>query len=383
MTNDIEEFRIDVPDDVLDDLAARLARSRPPATPVRDGGESTETITRIEELVAYWRDGYDWRAAERRLNAYPHHRATVDGAGLHFLHVPGKGPDPLPLLLSNGWPSSFVEYLPVLQALTDPAAAGGDPADSFSVVVPAHPGYGFSDSCAERDGVSREWIADLYDRLMTERLGYRRYVAHGDDIGGGVVSRLGLRHPETVASIQVANWMMPRLGPDTPALTLEEEAYQANVAEWRRTEGAYAHVQATRPQILSYALNDSPLGLAAWILEKYFTWSDPATRDRLSADDLLTTVMIYWVTGTIGSSARLYAVAAKPPEPGEAVTVPTSILVPREPRLMVPPEAWLRRVYPRLDRYRVVDEGGHFLALEATETFVDAVRDAFRPYRTV
>jgi len=366
-----DPFRIDVPEAVLDDLAARLKHARPPSPPLLDGGEGAETIKRVEELVAYWRDGYDWRAQERRLNALPQRRALVDGVAIHFVHLPGNGPDPLPLLLANGWPSSFVEYAGVLGPLTDPAAYGGDPADAFSVVVPAMPGYGFSDQCPERR-LDRVMIAGLFDRLMVEELGYGEYVAHGDDIGGGVVNRLGMRHAGTVRAIQTANWLKP-------PHDLADDAYQAAARRWDHDRGAYAHVQATRPQTLAYALNDSPLGLAAWILEKFLTWSDPDTRGGLSADALITNVMIYWVTRTIGSSMRLYTVDSVPP--GETVSVPASVVITREPEIPVPPESWLRRAYPGLTRIARLDEGGHFLALEAPERFVAEVREAFRAFR--
>jgi pimeloyl-ACP methyl ester carboxylesterase len=365
-----EPFRIDLPDEVLDDLAARQKRARVPSPPIIDGGESAETIKRIEELVAYWRSGYDWREQERRLNAFPHYRAAVDGVGIHFLHVRGTGSNPLPLLLANGWPSSFVEYLGVLGPLTDPAAYGGDPEDAFTVVVPALPGYGFSGQCPERR-LDRLVIAGLYDRLMVEELGHSQYVAHGDDIGGGVVNRLGMRHSGTVRAIQTANWLKPH--------DIADDAYLAAARRWDHDRGAYAHVQATRPQTLAYGLNDSPVGLAAWILEKFLTWSDPGTRDGLSADDLITNLMIYWATRTIGSSMRLYTVDSAPPE--DVVSVPASIIVTREPEIPVPPESWLRRAYPALTRITTVDEGGHFLALEAPGRFVAEVREAFRPYR--
>jgi pimeloyl-ACP methyl ester carboxylesterase len=365
-----EPFRIDLPDTVLDDLAARLEHARLPSPPILEGGESAETVKRIEELVAYWRSGYDWRAQERRLNAFPHYRATVDGVGIHFIHVRGTGPNPLPLLLANGWPSSFVEYLGVLGPLTDPAAYGGDPGDAFTVVVPALPGYGFSDQCPERH-LDRLTIAGLYDRLMVEELGHSQYVAHGDDIGGGVVNRLGMRHSGTVRAIQTANWLKPH--------DIADDAYLAAARRWDHERGAYAHVQATRPQTLAYGLNDSPIGLAAWILEKFLTWSDPGTRDALSDDDLITNVMIYWATRTIGSSMRLYTVDSAPVE--DVVSVPASIIVTREPEIPVPPESWLRRAYPGLTRITTVDEGGHFMALEAPRRFVAEVRAAFRPYR--
>ncbi|GAB2868023.1 epoxide hydrolase [Actinoallomurus bryophytorum] len=370
----IEPFRIAIPDEVLDDLATRLERTRIPSPPILDGGESVKVITDIEDLVAYWRDGYDWRAQERRLNAVaPHYRTTIDDIGIHFIHVRGKGPNPLPLLLANGWPSSFVEYLGVLGHLTDPAAYGGDPDDAFDVVIPAMPGYGFSEQCANRH-LDRVMIAGLFDRLMVDRLGYDRYVAHGDDIGGGVVNRLGMRHPGTVRAIQTANWLKPH-----GAVT--DEDYLAAERRWESERGAYAHVQATRPQILTYGLLDSPIGLAAWILEKFLTWSDPATRDNLTADDLLTNVMIYWANRAIGNTVRLYAVDSGPLGADDVVSVPASVLVTREPELPVPPESWLRQAYPRLTRIATVEEGGHFLAQESPLVFTDAVRTAFRPYR--
>jgi len=377
----IDPFRIDIAGPVLDDLGARLDRTRLPPPAIPAPGESADTTRRIDDLIGYWRDGYDWRAQERRLNSFPHYRATVDGVGIHFLHIPGSGPDPLPLLLANGWPSSFVEYLGVLGPLTDPAAHGGDPADSFTVVVPALPGYGFSDRCLDRQ-LSRVSIAALFNDLMAGHLGYRRYVAHGGDIGGGVVNRLGMRHSDTVLAIQTDNVISPYIGAGTPPPTPAEEAYRAAEAQWDRDEGAYAHVQATRPQTLAHGLNDSPAGLAAWILEKFLTWSDPATRERLHADDLITTVMIYWATQTIGSSIRLYEPSsAPPPGPGDLITVPASVLVTREPNLPIPPESWLRRAYPNLTRLVPLDQGGHFLALESPDRFVTEIRDAFRPHR--
>jgi pimeloyl-ACP methyl ester carboxylesterase len=380
-------FQIAVLDEVLDDLARRLAAARlPPPQSVADrepgdpAGEEEATIERIVQLLAYWRDGYDWRAQERRLNALPQFRAKVDGVGLYFLQVPGTGPDPLPLLLCNGWPSSVVEYLGVLPGLTDPAEYGGDPRDSFTVVAPAMPGYGFSDRCLGRLP-NRFWIADLFHRLMAEQLGYRHYVAHGDDIGGGVISRLGIRSPAALLALQTANPISPYVG-HADALTSAEQSFVDASARWERDVCAYDHVQATRPRTLTFGLNDSPVGLAAWILEKWLSWSDPATRDRLEPDELLTNVMVYWVTETIGSSMRFYVPATAPPlGPGEAIRMPTSVLIPHEPHLPVPPESWLRRAYPSMERFVVLDRGGHFLASEEPDRFVAEIREAFRPYR--
>jgi pimeloyl-ACP methyl ester carboxylesterase len=364
---------IDVSQEVLDDLADRLRRTRrPPAQTGPDGPpggqphEDPATLRRIEELIDRWRDTYDWRALERKINAVPQDRVVVDGVGLHLLHVPGRTAGALPLLLLNGWPSSIVEYLDVLPRL----------AEDFSVVVPSMPGYGFSDRGLDRQ-VTRIGIARLFHRLMTEHLGYDRYVAHGDDIGGGVVNRLGMLAPPGLVAIQTANPIAPALDGAQP-LSPPERAYVAADERWNADHGAYAHVQATRPRTLAPALHDSPAGLAAWILEKWLTWSDPATRGHLTDDHLLGTVTLYWVTETIGSANRLYTPAtAEPPAPGRPIGVPTSVLLPHEPDLPVPPESWLRRAYADLRRYRVLDRGGHFLAAEDPETFAAEVRAAF------
>jgi microsomal epoxide hydrolase len=364
-----DERVIDVPQEVLDDLDERLRRTRrPPAQTGPDGPpggrphEDPATLARIDELIGRW-GAYDWRALEQKINAVPQDRIEVDGVGLHVLHVPGRTADALPLLLLNGWPSSIVEYLDVLPLL----------AGDFSVVVPSMPGYGFSDRGLDRQ-FTRVGIARLFDRLMTDHLGYARYVAHGDDIGGGVVNRLGMLAPPGLLAIQTANPAQP---PDRSGLSAEEEAYVAANAGWDADHGAYAHVQATRPQTLAAALNDSPAGLATWILEKWLTWSDPATRDTLTDDHLLGTVTLYWATQTIGSADRLYTPATAEPL-SSPITVPTSVVLPHEPDLPVPPESWLRRTHTDLRRYRKLDRGGHFWAAETPDQFAAETRAAFQ-----
>lgn len=368
---------IDVPHEVLDDLADRLRRTRrPPGQTGPDGPpggqphEDPATLARIDELIGRWRDSYDWRALESRINTVPQDRIVVDGVGLHVLHVPGRTAGALPLLLLNGWPSSIVEYLDVLPLL----------AGDFTVVVPSMPGYGFSDRALDRQ-FTRIGIARLFHRLMTEHLGYDRYVAAGDDIGGGVVNRLGMLAPPGLLAVLTANPIQPNLDGQAP-LTGEEQAYADGIARWDTDHGAYAHVQATRPRTLAAALNDSPAGLATWILEKWLTWTDPATRDRLTDDHLLGTVTIYWATQTIGSADRLYTPAtAEPLAPGQRITVPASVVMPHEPDLPVPPESWLRRAYADLRRYRTLERGGHFWAAETPEQFAAEVRTAFECLR--
>ena len=222
-------------------------------------------------------------------------------------------------------------------------------------------------------------IAELFHRLMVDELGYREYVAHGDDFGGGVVNELGIRHPEAVLALQTLSWHPPYL--DGASLSETERAYRAEQATRRREYGAYSQLQAARPQTLAYGLNDSPLGLAAWILEKFLTWSDPTTRDHLSADDLLTNVTLYWATQTIGSSMRLYGAPYGPFGPQDVVKSPSTVLVPHQPNLVVPPESWIRRAYTHLDRYSRPERGGHFLALEAPDVFVAEIRRSFAPHR--
>jgi pimeloyl-ACP methyl ester carboxylesterase len=361
-------FRVHVPDDDLRDLHDRLRRTRRVRPLITGGGEDPAMLDRIERLTDYWRDGFDWRAQERRLNSVPQFRTEVDGVDLHFLHVRGNGPNPLPLLLTNGWPSSFVEYLGVLEPL---AAAG------FTVVAPALPGYGFSAWTPDRPLAGAQTAA-LFDQLMVSRLGYSRYVAHGDDVGGGVVNRLGMFHASSVLAIQTANWLNPSI--PSPELSDEERAYTTADERWHADHGGYHHVQRTRPHTLAAGLNDSPAGLATWIAEKWLTWSDPATRYRITDDDLLTNVMIYWITQSIGSSMRTYALA-KPVTAADRVVVPASVVVPKEPHLPAPPRSWLLRGYPRLMRVSYLEAGGHFIALEAPETLVAEITAAFAGFR--
>lgn len=373
-------FHIDVSDAVLEDLSSRLARARLSTPPVLEGGEDPDAARAIPQLFERWRTAYDWRDHERRLNRLPQFRTEVLGGAMHFVHLPGTGPRPLPLLLTNGWPSSFLEYLDVLGPLTDPAAHGGKAEDAFSVVLPALPGYGFSDRSLGHP-LDRSAIAPRFQTLMTDVLGYRRFAVHGDDIGGGVANRLGMLDGSSVLAIQSANWVTPFF--DDASLTGEERTYVEGQRSWDHTEGAYDHVQATRPQTLSWGLNDSPLGLAGWILEKFLTWSDPATRAKLSADLLITNLMIYWITETIASSVRLYALPRPALKAGEAVRAPAAVIVPNEPRLPRPPDSWLRRGYRDLRRVVRIERGGHFLALENPEQFVHEIRTTFRPFRSL
>ena len=274
-----EPFEIHVDDAVLDDLRARLDATRWPDEVDGAGWEMGSNLDYMKELAAYWRDGYDWREQERRLNALPQFKAEIDGLGIHFVHIEGKGPDPFPLIVSHGWPGSFFEMHKIAGPLTDPAAHGGDPADAFHLVVPSLIGYGFSDASRE-PGMTTHRMAELFGSLMIDTLGYDRFGAQGGDWGAAVTASLAEQYPANVAGIHLnlVIGRMARLAGESASP--EVEAYRAEMARWVRDESAYSIMQGTRPQTLAYGLNDSPAGLAGWIVEKWRAWSDCERRRR-------------------------------------------------------------------------------------------------------
>jgi microsomal epoxide hydrolase len=380
----IEPFRIAVPDAVLTDLRQRLARTRfPDEIPDSGWGYGTD-LAYMRELVAYWRDGYDWRAAEAGLNAWPQYRATVGGLQIHFIHQRGKGPKPFPLVVTHGWPGSVAEFVKILGPLSDPAAHGGDAADAFDVVCPSMPGYGFSDHARE-PGMDPERIAALWAELM-QGLGYRRFGAQGGDWGALVSTYLGYRHAPQLAGVHLN--MVIAFPPDAanPAagLTQEELIPLMEAQQFLKEETGYQRIQGTKPQTLAYALNDSPAGLAAWIVEKFRTWSDCGgdVERRFSKDELLTNIMLYWVPETANSSCRLYCEtmrASKFPPTDFRVEVPTGCAIfPRE--LIRPPRGWVEKLY-NVTRWTPMPAGGHFAALEEPGLLVEDIREFFRPLR--
>lgn len=382
---DVHPFKIDIPQSVLDDLRDRLARTRWPDAVEGAGWDYGFNLDYLEELVAYWRDHFDWRAQETALNRLPHFRATVDGVGIHFIHEKGRGPDPLPLLITHGWPGSFLEFLAIIPLLTDPARHGGDARDSFTVIVPSIPGYGFSDR-PRRPGMNTFRVADLWHQLMLG-LGYDRFGLQGGDFGANISTRLAFTHPENVVGLHlnyIPGSYRPPLGPSQRELSAAEAAFLEEDERWYQAEGAYAHVQITRPQTLGAALNDSPAGLAAWIVEKFREWADCGgdIEKCLSRDELLTNVTLYWVTETIHSSTRLYLETTKRPlhfAPGERVAVPCGIA--RFPlEAPFPPRDWIERVY-NLVHWTQMPRGGHFAALEEPALLAEDLRAFFRPLR--
>ena len=379
----MERFTIAVPEDELDDLRERLARSRWPDQPDGTAWELGTDRSYLEELVGYWRNGFDWRAHEAQLNTFPQYRTTIDGDVIHYVHVRGQGSHPLPLVLTHGWPSAFTELLPLVGRLTDPAAHGGDPLDAFDVVIPSLPGFGFS-SPHTRRGPRR--VHDTWAKLM-RRLGYARFGACGSDIGARVTSRLGAYYPDRVVGIHLSSVDLEWPDPLPNDLTPEEQQLVDRARRWEHEEGAYAAIQATRPQTLAYGLTDSPVGLAAWVVEKYRAWSDCGgdITSRFSFDDLLVPITLYWVTGTINSANRTYYEARHNPDPlrlqpGSRIGVPAGIaMFPGETELVVP-RRFAARCYD-LVRFTEMPRGGHFPALEEPDLLAVDIRDFFASLR--
>ncbi len=380
----VEPFRIAVPDSVLADLRERLARTRfPDEVPGSGWGYGTD-LSYMRELVAYWRERYDWRAAEARLNALPQFRAAVGGLDVHFIHQRGQGPKPLPLIITHGWPGSVAEFVKIIGPLTDPAAHGGDPTDAFDVVAPSMPGYGFSGHPTE-PGMDPERIAALWRELM-EGLGYPRFGAQGGDWGSMVTTYLGYRHAEQLVGIHLNMVVAFPPDPDNPGADLVQDEIVALMEAQRflNEETGYQRIQGTKPQTLSYGLNDSPAGLAAWIVEKFRTWSDcdGAVERRFTKDELLTNIMLYWVPETANSSCRLYCEtmrSGKFPPTSFRVEVPTGCAIfPHE--LIRPPRKWVEKMY-NVTQWSVMPSGGHFAAMEEPQALVEDIRAFFRPLR--
>jgi pimeloyl-ACP methyl ester carboxylesterase len=381
-TERVDPFTICVPQPVLDDLRARLTATRWPDELPDTGWVQGTSLDYLVSLASTWAHGFDWRAQEDKLNQLDHYRTEIGGLGIHFVHEHGDGPAPFPLVLTHGWPSSFVEYLDLIPLLTDPAAHGGDAGDAFDVVVPSLPGYGFSDRpCAA--GMVNVVIAEMWVTLMA-RLGYRRFGAHGGDIGAGVTTRLGRHFADRLVGIHLgATGFSVPPKPWSPA----EREYFAGGDRWEAEEGAYSNVHATKPQSLGYALSDSPVGLAAWIVEKFRAWSDCGgeLESRFSRELLLTNLTIYWVTETITSSLRLYWDYRHHGTPlvlGDRIQTPTGFAIfANEFRCPVRPPRELAERYYNVERWTELPRGGHFPALEEPELLAEEIRAFFRPLR--
>ncbi|GAA1459744.1 epoxide hydrolase [Williamsia maris] len=364
--NIVEPFRIEIGQADLDDLADRLARTRWAEPETVDDRSQGLPAAYLRDLVTYWSDGYDWRRLEQRLNGLPQFRTDIDGLGIHFIHVRSSHADATPLLLTHGWPGSVCEFLDVIEPLTEPA----DSEPAFHLVIPSLPGFGFSDK-PTRPGWNIERIADAWATLMA-RLGYERYAAQGGDWGAIITTALGERDADHLLGIHLNMPLAPPDPDDTP--TAQEAEIIAAQREHRRFRTGYQKEQSTRPQTIGYALVDSPVGQAAWIAEKFWDWTDHDgdLSTILTRDQILDGVMMYWLTASGASSARIYWEAAQGGTQPD-VTVPVGVsMFPRE--LYRTSERWARKRYPTLAYWNELDRGGHFAALEQPELFVGEIR---------
>lgn len=381
MSDAIEPFRIHVDDAALADLKSRLAATRWPDQIEGTGWEYGAEQGYVRELVETWRDGFDWREAEQKLNRFDHFQTRIDGQRIHFLHARSPHENALPLLVSHGWPGSIVEFLEVIGPLTNPEAFGGSREDAFHVVCPSLPGYGFSEPTR-----SRQWdvhrMAQAFALLM-RRLGYARYGAQGGDWGALVTTNLARLDPDHLAGIHL-NMPMALPRPNLDDLTEEERADVAAHAVWEQQEAGYQRIQGTKPQTLGFSLMDSPAGLAAWIVEKFRGWSDcdGHPENVFTRDQLLTNISVYWFTGTITSSMRLYYEVFKGGRVGfigDRIEVPTGVArFPKE--IFRFPRSWVNEHY-NVTHWTVMPRGGHFAAMEQPDLYVGDVRSFFRTLR--
>ena len=384
----MEPFRVDVSDEVLDDLQTRLQLTRWADDFANEDWRYGTNTAYLKELVAYWIEQYDWRRHERAINEHPQFRTEIDGVPIHFMHVRGKGPDPRPLILTHGWPWTFWEYHKVIGPLSDPGAYGGDPADAFDLVVPSLPGYGFS-TPLRKTGMNFWRTSGLWVKLM-QRLGYPRFAAHGADWGALVTADLGHRHADRLTGVHLAMTLPLNLfsgGALAPTdYDADEIPLAARLQDFFVNESGYSALQCTKPQTIALALEDSPAGLASWIVEKQRSWSDchGEVETRFSKDDLLTTIMIYWVTRSFGTSARFYYEAVHNPwtavhDRMPVVGAPVGVSVLPE-EVCSAPRRWIQRYY-NLKQIRQHTSGGHFAAWEEPQAIVADIRDFLRALR--
>lgn len=377
MSTDVRPYTIAVPDEVLDDLQGRLRNTRWPDAEVVDDWTQGVPLAYVQDLCRYWADEYDWRARESLLNRFDQYITEIDGLDIHFIHVRSPHEHAMPLLLSHGWPGSVVEFHKVIEPLTNPTAFGGDAADAFHVVVPSLPGFGFSGKPTST-GWGVERIGAAFTQLMA-RLGYDRYVAQGGDWGSAITAVAGSIDPQHCAAIHLTLAMSTR--PSGDPKSPEELHALDRLSYYMQWDSGYSTQQKSRPQTVGYGLSDSPAGQLAWIVEKFWAWTDcdGDPENALSRDDMLDNIMLYWATGSATSSARIYWESfGRGTRP--RVEVPTGFAV--YPKEIFPPvRAWVGEIYPNVQYWREYDKGGHFAAFEVPDTFVADLRDFFRLVR--
>jgi pimeloyl-ACP methyl ester carboxylesterase len=367
-------FQIKVPQPVLDDLQERLGKTRWPDEVKGTGWDYGTNLAYLKDLATYWHNDFDWRKQEAALNKFAHFKAEIDDINLHFIYERGKGPNPTPLLLLHGWPDSFYRFYKIIPMLTNPEKFGGKIEDSFDVIVPSLPGFAFSDR-------PKDQVSTLLAKLMAEVLGYERFAVHGGDVGSGLTEKLAGDYPASVVGIHLADIPFTHLlTVSLEGLSEVEKKYLETGQTWLRVEGAYVMMQATKPQTLLYGLNDSPVGLAAWQVEKFRAWSDcdGEVETRFSKDELLTNAMLYWVTQTIGSSFMPYYAPEYSPGTKRS-DVPTGVAVfPKN--IVSAPREFAERFF-NIQRWTELPRGGHFTALEEPELLANDLQEFFRSLR--
>jgi len=383
MTIDIKPFTVDVPQETLDDLKQRLSLTRWPEKETVSDWSQGMPLSYSQELAHYWATDYDWRRFETKLNSWPQFITTIDDIDIHFIHVRSPHENALPLIVTHGWPGSFVEFHKVIDALANPTAHGGAAEDAFHVVVPCLPGYGFSGK-PDEVGTSVEKIAQMWGQLMA-RLGYDRYVAQGGDWGSMVTQAMGMSETQHCAGIHIN---MPIVAPDPEtmdSLTPTELAALEDMGVYNDFGSGYSKQQSTCPQTLSYGLADSPVGQMTWVVEKFYMWTDcekdgvKHPENALSRDELLDNVMIYWLNNAAASSARLYWESFNSPNV-DPIDMPVACSIfPHE--IFRSSRRWAEKRFSNLIYWNETDRGGHFAALEQPEIFLDEVRAAFKSLR--
>lgn len=384
-----EAFEVAIPQDMLVDLDERLARTRWTNEVGDDAWDFGLSVTYMRELVTYWRHEFDWRAQETAINRFAHYRADIDEHRVHFIHERGHGPNPLPIVLTHGFPDSFLRFAKVIDMLADPANHGGDSADAFDVIVPSLPGYAFSDRADPGKMIFH--VGDVWHRLMTEQLGYERFAAHGGDWGSLVTDLLARDHAESVVGIHLTDVPFYHAFQPPKDPSAKEKKYLEAIQKFGQTQGAYALIQGAQPQALAAGLNDSPAGLAAWIVEKFRRWSDcdGDIEQSFTKDELLSNVMLYWATETINDAfAPYYDIAhagastwikQKLKQFTGSSDVPAAFaMFPKD--LSSPPREWAERFF-NVERWTEMPRGGHFAALEEPELLVNDIREFYRPLR--
>jgi pimeloyl-ACP methyl ester carboxylesterase len=380
---EIQPFRIDVADATLRQIRERVAQYPWHEMPADGGWDYGTNLDYLKQLCAYWVDEYDWRKHEADLNRFAHYRAEIDDIDLHFIHEPGSGPTPMPLIISHGWPGSVVEFSDIIEPLAHPERFGGNVDDAFEVIAPSLPGFGFSGRPPRPYGPRR--MAGVFNQLMTDLLGFDRYLAQGGDWGGAISSWLGFEHAPACRAIHIN--IMTMRHPDGPQ-GAEEMAWADQFERDQVMQNGYRTQQATRPQTLSYAMMDSPVGVAAWIIEKFHDWSDIEGDDIESVhskDSLLTNIMVYLVTGTFNTASWIYYGRREEggrvlsPD-GKRVEVPTAVALFPAEMLAWPPRSYVERVY-NVTHWSKMSRGGHFAALEQPEILISDLRSFARSLR--